>query len=931
MSKFWGHVQADDASNNAQKEASDLAEHVRTLQGQDALDAQKTAYDSLDKIYAKYKNQLGTPEQQRIFETQNRPFFDRYVRGQLNTVFIDAGRQFAVKTADASSEVAHSMAATAGTDDNWANVEVAYHKDLSAQVKKLTAAGENRDPDAMQRARDKAALIYKSGIEGMLVKNPDGALAKIDDPKIIKALGANYDTVAKEVRSAAAAAYVSRADAMAVDNPVKAEEFVRANEAKFGNSYGAALERAQTATKIGKAKALAEGSKAATEPGGFKFDPKTAPAKAVGRNTTTGEYLFPAETNRDGSPAPLPTSPAAFKADDAAGKADIAAREAAGGARTASVDDLFNAFHGQESGGGRNITTSIDNAHGDMQIIPSTFAAYARPGERIDNRADNIAVGKRILADLSQKYNGDAARVAVAYFSGPGNVAPPGSATPWKENRRDGQGTSVSQYVNGILTRLGHPGLSGGPHPISTTPRPGETLARPGYEGVTPTAASDEIPSAKASEAAFTPPKLPEREQTPEEIKNALYQQEAQRLRWINSQEGDIGTKEDAANRVQAETRFLLAQAEEKEAARKAREDEATTNVLGTARKIGYPAAYKLLNSYMDDPKRPISEQHFNALSKSLEQDSADPNPVEYGPGYSSTISRILAPAGDPSRIGSVRQLVELKAAGKLSRKGFDDAYKTMTSLQKSEDEYGLQAMAQEGRKALEHKLTAGGMDPLTGKPFDAHGAELFQTKGIARYNAAFTAWRELVKEGKADPSDFPLSDPKKLQALADSIYPPQERAYLRQVAQNTELPTIPENVNPKGWGEVYGMRLDNPAWGPALAKLAADPAKQAPIWDAKGPGTVISAKEALEKMGIAYTPPEKAAGLGPMPQRPHAQTTPDKLQSAEYDRQFDEWLKSIPSWAAERLGIKSGPVNEAKETAKREGVANARRQLGGN
>lgn len=93
-----------------------------------------------------------------------------------------------------------------------------------------------------------------------------------------------------------------------------------------------------------------------------------------------------------------------------------------------------------------------------MQILPATFARFARPGEDINNPADNQAVGRRILATYYDKYNGDAGRIAVAYFSGEGNVAPPGSPTAWKEDRKDGNGKSVSSYVGDILAHTARAG-----------------------------------------------------------------------------------------------------------------------------------------------------------------------------------------------------------------------------------------------------------------------------------------------------------------------------------------------------------------------------------------------------------------------------------------------------------------------------------------
>jgi hypothetical protein len=117
--------------------------------------------------------------------------------------------------------------------------------------------------------------------------------------------------------------------------------------------------------------------------------------------------------------------------------------------------DIYSAIYAQESGGGRNTSTSVTGARGGMQIQPATFAQYAKPGENIDNPADNQAVGRRIIDDLSAKSGGDPARIAVGYFSGPGNIAPPGSQTPWKEDRADPTGKTVSSYVADVTKRLG--------------------------------------------------------------------------------------------------------------------------------------------------------------------------------------------------------------------------------------------------------------------------------------------------------------------------------------------------------------------------------------------------------------------------------------------------------------------------------------------
>ena len=119
------------------------------------------------------------------------------------------------------------------------------------------------------------------------------------------------------------------------------------------------------------------------------------------------------------------------------------------------VSKIADSIYAQESSRGANPATSPEAAIGGYQIMPATFQRYAKPGESITNPADNAAVGQRIIADYAQKYDNDPARVAVAYFSGPGNVAPAGSPTPWVTDAKDATGKSTSSYVSDVLGRLG--------------------------------------------------------------------------------------------------------------------------------------------------------------------------------------------------------------------------------------------------------------------------------------------------------------------------------------------------------------------------------------------------------------------------------------------------------------------------------------------
>ena len=137
----------------------------------------------------------------------------------------------------------------------------------------------------------------------------------------------------------------------------------------------------------------------------------------------------------------------------------IAGRVAAPGSGVAITPaQMGAAITGQESGGNPSAPTSVDGAVGQFQIMPATFAQYARPGEAIQSAADQKTVFNRIMTDLSAKYPNDPQRQAVAYFSGTGNVSPTGSVQPFLQDRQDGTGKSTSSYVSDVMTRLGSAG-----------------------------------------------------------------------------------------------------------------------------------------------------------------------------------------------------------------------------------------------------------------------------------------------------------------------------------------------------------------------------------------------------------------------------------------------------------------------------------------
>lgn len=143
-------------------------------------------------------------------------------------------------------------------------------------------------------------------------------------------------------------------------------------------------------------------------------------------------------------------------AEDAAGGVIGRNYGGAGGTGGAAPDEtaIGDALVQQESGTNPNEPTSVNGAVGKWQITGPTFSQYAQPGESNAVPADNEKVGRRIVHDLYSKFGGDPARIAVGYFSGPGNVAPTDSATPWIADKNDGNGKSTSSYVSDVMGRL---------------------------------------------------------------------------------------------------------------------------------------------------------------------------------------------------------------------------------------------------------------------------------------------------------------------------------------------------------------------------------------------------------------------------------------------------------------------------------------------
>jgi hypothetical protein len=277
------------------------------------------------------------------------------------------------------------------------------------------------------------------------------------------------------------------------------------------------------------------------------------------------------------------------------------------------IDQMTGAIKGQESGGAANPPTSVNGAVGQFQITPATFAQYAKPGERIDNPADNAAVGQRIITDLWDRTDGDPARIAVGFFSGPGNIAPPGYSTPWLKDTVDGNGKSVSSYVGDVMHRLGR----------------GDVLHD------------------KAMTLAAIDRDYKDNPELARKIKT-----------YVTGQEAIANTE-------------ALAQAQQKKDAEEASADaivKATLKPNLTADDVA-----NIQQQIRTDPN--LTSTRRESLWKNLEgqlKAGAAGDTQHYGPAYWDTFSKIHAPDGDPAKITDPAQLDAMGPTGQLTMAGID-------------------------------------------------------------------------------------------------------------------------------------------------------------------------------------------------------------------------------------------------------------------
>ena len=431
----------------------------------------------------------------------------------------------------------------------------------------------------------------------------------------------------------------------------------------------------------------------------------------------------------------------------------------------------------QESNNNSNSPTSVDGAMGPGQIIPATFKQYAKPGESITNPNDNRAVSQRIIDDYYKRYDGDVQRIAVAYFSGPGNVAPPGSPTPYLEDRADGNGKRVSAYAQDVAMRA-NGNVGGAPQAMK----------------------------ADSIRTIMTNPEL-------------TVEQKSKAVQYVNQTYAQAQIAAEADSRAK------------KEANDKAAGDFVT-------RILNRQDVVNIIPSIANDPNldyhtklalQGVAEKHLGSDVSS----AAD----QYGPGFWAAYKQVNAAPGEEGRITDYSQLLRMagpEGGGALTLAGVEKLNSMMKENRKNPDAAAINTSKTglinyaKGKLSFEQDL-----GPV--KIADPKGQAIFNAQFIPKFEAAYAKW---VGEGK-NPWDFLTQEnvDKLMTGMRSKDQMAQDRMKATGEAGTTEeknapLPPAPEGVDNKAWSNVVakppmlatGKEASKAQWGQALGILLQNP-----------------------------------------------------------------------------------------------------------
>ncbi len=520
------------------------------------------------------------------------------------------------------------------------------------------------------------------------------------------------------------------------------------------------------------------------------------------------------------------------------------------------------AIKGNEGSGPTQV--SVNGASGEWQVTPGFFQQYAKPGETYSNETDRAAVAQRGLDDKWKLY-GDPSRVAVAYFSGDGNVAPPGSATPWVADKRDGNGTLVSTYVRNFQTRL----------------------QQAGYEA--PAAPQGEAgPIQMASVAGMPAPAPAIVQHSPEGVDrlSRLYLNAPTTAQQLYPNNPVMQQKFVQAARQNINELMLLQNRDEAERQKQRRDaqEQATGDAITAIRKDPTKFDGSVLDArdtaggYVLDPAQ--RENLIEFWNRQLTE-SGHESTAKYGPGFLSVYRGFYAEPGDPTQVNSLNDIVKHGAMGDLSPLGVDYLSRRWRETRQSPD---AEAISRTETAMLNH-VHNNALFPEINNGItiikNREGEDWFNASFVPRFESGLAAaknsstrpgheqdvWNYLSRENvdKMWQSERTQRQIDKEKMEATGLAP--DEATIEK--PGTPIPPAPQGLNAGEWSHIMtlpptvkGVSYSHQAWATVLQRLAANPVQGVKDFNERFGAAGYDGQQILERLKKPESAPANALDL---------------------------------------------------------------------
>lgn len=304
------------------------------------------------------------------------------------------------------------------------------------------------------------------------------------------------------------------------------------------------------------------------------------------------------------------------------------------------------------------------------------------------------------------------------------------------------------------------------------------------------------------------------------------------------------------------------------EATTKAKKEASDKAVDGYSQKImkgeGLDGVY---NEVASDPH--LTGQAREGLSKWLTSVGAGDG-IGMGPKFKEAQAALLKPPGDPERISSPEQLIQMRNEGKLTAKGYANLLSDMNVLRKDPtgEQFGI-IQTQNSMLKLAHAKLVFPEQQIPGlKPIkDEEGELIYDGEFVPKF---WSAYATFMKKPGANAYDFLNKDNIEKLAVGMRSEEKLRQARLRASAElgaavmtpdqraAQVMPAAPADTDPTGWATVMrasptsssGKPWPLANWAAQVEWLRSDPTpEKIAVFDEKFAPNAITAKQVLDKI----------------------------------------------------------------------------------